>query len=335
MRRYWAADDELALLLQAYFDADLVVSTAGGFLYSSGAVGLVYGVAVFTMLLAGAMGKPLYMLPQSLGPFHRSWERWLLRRLAARIRLMMVREQHSLDLLERIGVQPARCHLVPDMAFCLNVAPRPRATEWLTTLGVQLDRRQPKIGFTVINWGAENRRFAGQANYEAAVAALARHCVHRYQTQILLFVQVTGPSLSQNDAIVTCRLAHQLSDIAAHLAVVAPVPQPELLAASYGLMDVFVGTRMHSNIFAMVAGVPLLAIGYQPKTQGIMQMVGLHKWVVGIEQVRPAQLCAMFDQLWAERVEVRQQLARRLPELRGEVHRAMHRVVMDFRACRP
>ncbi len=40
-------------------------------------------------------------------------------------------------------------------------------------------------------------------------------------------------------------------------------------------MDLFLGTRLHSNIFALVAGVPVVAVAYQYKTFGLMEMIGL------------------------------------------------------------
>ena len=63
-------------------------------------------------------------------------------------------------------------------------------------------------------------------------------------------------------------------------------------------MDVFLGTRMHSNIFALSGRVPVIAIGYLHKTQGIAAQVGIEDWVIDIQDIEAAGLISKFDQLW-------------------------------------
>ena len=66
----------------------------------------------------------------------------------------------------------------------------------------------------------------------------------------------------------------------------------------YGLMDFFVGTRMHSVIFAMLSAVPVIAISYQgPKAQGIMEQALLSNYVINIDSVTPDALQEKFDKL--------------------------------------
>ena len=62
----WLIPEELRTLIQAYIKADLVVSKPGGFLYSSGK-GLNLVLSLYSMVLALFAGKPLYILPQTLG----------------------------------------------------------------------------------------------------------------------------------------------------------------------------------------------------------------------------------------------------------------------------
>ncbi len=48
--------------------ADLIVSCAGNFLYSSGAVGMPFLLAVLSLGYGTLMGKPVYTMPQTIGP---------------------------------------------------------------------------------------------------------------------------------------------------------------------------------------------------------------------------------------------------------------------------
>ena len=79
-------------------------------------------------------------------------------------------------------------------------------------------------------------------------------------------------------------------------------PQPPaVLRAAYHTMDLFVGSRLHSNIFALTGGVPVLAVAYQDKTFGVMRMLGLEEWTVAIEEVDGEALVRRYRRLWPQR----------------------------------
>ena len=250
----------LRAVVQAYVQADIVVSKPGGFLYSSGR-GVTFLVSIYTMLAAWLAGKPLYMYPQSIGPLARQWERVLLRWMLERMRIVMVREPISLGELQSLGLSGKRCHLLPDLAFAFPGAPASSAKKWLQAQGIQAAGDKPLLGMTVIQWGAQNPRFTRQAEYEAACARAARFFVEQYGGQVVLFPQVWGPSASQDDRVAARRVAGRLADLDRAVFMIEDPLSPDLLKAVYGLTDLFVGTRMHSNIFCLAEGVPVVAIG--------------------------------------------------------------------------
>jgi colanic acid/amylovoran biosynthesis protein len=91
---------------------------------------------------------------------------------------------------------------------------------------------------------------------------------------------------------------------------------PADMKALCGAMDLFVGTRMHSAIYALDGGVPTLTVAYQPKTTGIMAALGLERFVLPIEDVTTEVLRAAFERLREEADTVRAVLAMRIPEIR-------------------
>jgi colanic acid/amylovoran biosynthesis protein len=72
---------------------------------------------------------------------------------------------------------------------------------------------------------------------------------------------------------------------------------------------------MHSNIFALSQGVPVLAIGYLHKTRGIMRMVGLEDWVIDIDKITPNSLEQMLEAIWRKRTELHTHIMEQLPSL--------------------
>lgn len=316
-------------LLHAYFDADIVVSCAGGFLYSSkNGLGLLN--SLFTLLFAIWAGKPVYLMPQSIGPFQRSWEHWLVRYTLMRVRVIMVREPISAARLQAIGVQHPTSYTLPDLGFALKKGDPVAARRWLERAGFPVMSEQPKLGITLVDWAVQNPAFTHQHAYEAAVVAMARFFIQQYGGQVVLFPQVCDNRPGQDDRVPARRVAQQLAEFGGKVIQMdEPAPFPTLKAA-YGMMDVLVGTRMHSNLFALTEGTPFLAISYQPKTEGIAKMVGLGHWVVPIEEATGERLITTLAQLWQARQALRQHLAQILPDLAAAADRAGGLIAQDY-----
>jgi len=190
----------LRTLLQAYFKADLIVSKPGGFLYSSG-IGLVFLISIYSMALAIFTRKPLYIFPQSIGPLRHWWERTLLRWLLSNARLVMLREEISYHLLTSFMGTSTRFMILPDPAFAFPAASPETANTWLIQHGINKSSGQPLLGITVVDWMAEDPTFQDQEKYETAIAAAARYFINQYSGKVIFFIQVWGPSFSQDDRV--------------------------------------------------------------------------------------------------------------------------------------
>jgi colanic acid/amylovoran biosynthesis protein len=312
--------------VRAYLAADLVISCAGNFLYSRGhSAGLPLLGPVFTIAYAWLAGKPVAMLPQTVGPLWRDWERRLVRWLLGRVRTVLVRDVTSVELLQRMGVPAERYRLTPDLAFLYTIPDHGLGRTLLCRYGIKPDQPRPLLGVTVINWGAQHPRFKEQARYEAAVAAAIRHFVTAYGGRAVLFAQVCGPTAADDDRIPARRVCAALAQhgLAGRVTLVDEEVAAPTLKAAYGCMDLFLGSRLHSNIFALTEGVPVLAIAYQDKTFGVLRMLDLAAWAVDIHTVTPAALVDRLAQLWDERIAVRALIVHQLGPLQAEAGRTM------------
>lgn len=315
--------------INAYFEADLVVSAPGNFLYSSGKFGLTFLVIAYTMGYALLSGKPLYLLPQSIGPLRRKRDRKLIRWILNRARIVMIREPISMNELFNAGVSNPRCYLKPDLAFALQSAPLQEAITRLCAWGVDSDTDRPLLGITTINWGARTGRGDLQIRYEDALIQAVTYFLDNFGGKALFFPQVRSKALVNDDLQVARRITSQLSK-RHHVLLIEEDLSPELLKAIYGLMDIFVGTRMHSNIFALSQGVPVIAIAYFPKTWGIMQMLGLEKWVLDIDKIAPESLISRMVELYRERGNISQYMKAKLGQLVQDCSQVGLCIASDF-----
>jgi len=312
---FWLTPPALRPLLQAYLTTDLVVSKPGGFLYSSGR-GINLLLAMLSMALPLIAGKPLYIFPQSIGPLRYRWECFLLRNLLRHTRVIMIRESSTAKQLQQCKIQNSRIHQLPDPAFAFRGASSSTAYAWLQRKGFEpRDHIQPLLGITLINWGAENRHFSQQEDYESAMEAVALHFTRQYNGRVIFFTQVWGPSESQDDRIPLRRLKTRLADSNPSIKFIDTPLSPDLLWSLYGQMDAFIGTRMHSNIFALSQGIPVIGIAYQPKTWGIFGMLDMQEWVIDIQNVSEQLIIERLDLLLSSLESVKEQLLHQIPEI--------------------
>jgi colanic acid/amylovoran biosynthesis protein len=316
--------------LRVYFEADLVASAPGNFMYSSGRAGLTFLIIAYTMAYAMLAGKPLYLFPQSIGPLRRVWDKKLVKWILNRARLVMVREPISLKEIQKVGITNPHCRLVPDLAFTLQGALVEETKAWLRTFGLDIEQDQPLLGLTVINWGAQTAQSEIQERYEDALFTAANYFLETTKGKVIFFSQVYSNTQINDDRIPTRRVVERIREESNRVIFIDQSATPELLKTAYGLTDIFIGTRMHSNIFALSGGVPVVAIAYRYKTQGIMQMMGLENWVIDIEQINSEALVAKLTSLWQERHIIRRHIYARVADLAQEAGQVGAYIASDF-----
>ena len=317
-------------LLASYFSADLVVSAAGNFLYTSGRLGLAFIVAIYSMAYAWLAGKPLYTMPQTIGPLSRGWERVLVKWIAERSRILFVRDMVSLVELRSIGVSPLHYRVVPDLAFAYPRCSPNLGYELLAEYDVFGYGDVPLLGITMMNWEAQTPLFTNQRMYETAMANAICTFVDKYGGKVVLFSQVRGPTYAEDDRISAYRVLEQVRHLGMAVVIIERDVTTEELKAAYSFMDIFIGTRLHSNIFAVCEGVPAIMIEYRYKTRGVMQMLGLESWVIDIHTVKPADISTKMQELWHEREQVRQHIQTVLPAIVREASQVGQLISNDY-----
>lgn len=292
--------------IEAYFNAGIVISKPGGFLYTSGGLGMPFLLTIYTIAFAILCRKPHYMLPQSIGPITRPWQRWLMRWALNRSRLTMIREPASAREMITLGVARNRWIEVPDLAFAFPPAPVETANAWLTQHGVRCEADRPCIGVTAINWQAQNSAFNLQKHYEDKLCEALSRFAATSGARLIFFPHAIGPTIEQDDRIVARRIAARL--LGCDVTLIEEQAPPDVMKAAFGQMELVIGTRMHSNIFALSNGTPVVAIGYLHKTEGIMSMLNLASFVIDIQHLTADTLLAKIELAWRNRDELRQRI---------------------------
>ena len=85
--------------------------------------------------------------------------------------------------------------------------------------------------------------------------------------------------------------------------------------------DFFIGARMHACIAGVSQSVPAVPMAYSDKFVGVMQTIGIESNVVDLRKMREQEILEVIDRALEGRAEVRQQLARTMPQVKETVLR--------------
>jgi polysaccharide pyruvyl transferase WcaK-like protein len=312
--------------IECLLRADLVILKGGSHVFSHG--GLKQFIYLYRMLftvsLSRALGKKVRALGHSFGPFRGRCSRRLAARSLRRLEKIVVRDRLSRDLLlNDFRVPPARVVRLPDLAFWTAESPRsPREGVLAAVLeqeGIALDPLPPRrIGLTVRDWD-----FPGLPR--------PRELFDKYLRAVAEAIE----ELYRSHGARAFLMPHSRSDrpVAEEVARRARAARPVLLTGDYttaelrdlyGEMDLFIGTRIHSDLFAFSRGTPVIAIAYEkPKAYGIVGETLGRESVLEIETVTSRDLIEKSEAILRAGPELREEILRRGERLRGELEASL------------
>lgn len=303
-------------VFHTYDAADVIASVSSTLFYSTGRYGWPFPVKTWTIELAHLFNKPFMVMPQSIGPLRWNWERKLLRDAYQKAFLIMLRDEESLRLARSIHLPENKIHFVPDPTFAYLPEEPDKALSLLNKYGYS--SKDTSIGLTLVPWQGRWVDPKVMTNYYDSLSDFLLDFCRENNRRVYIFNQVTGPTSYDDDRIAASLLMKRLegNNQIVHVNEILP---PMMLKACYGQMDLVIATRMHSGIFSLSMGVPVLYIGYLQKTRGLMEWMGLQDWVIELEQVNKENLLKNSLLALEKKDERRGILASKLPSINREI----------------
>jgi colanic acid/amylovoran biosynthesis protein len=295
--------------------ADVVVSCGGGFLLSHG-----FSTALLQHLvqlkIAIDFNKPVVIYSQSIGPFYNSFMKKTVRDVLEKVEKIFIREKITYGWLEKINVANRSVSLVPDSAFCMEMEQGALADEIISRVKGEHDG--PLFGFTVRDWNfpeVANKEFYRQ-KYIDSIRNGIEYIEKEFNGKVLLMPQVLGPNPFNDDRIISREILNH--DSIKHAELLNYDFKPRELKYLYSKMNMFIGTRMHSNIFSLSNQIPTVAINYEHKTKGIMELLDLNDFVIDINEINPNLLINKIQSCWKKKDQIQKHLSRKIPVVKEQ-----------------
>ncbi len=281
--------------LKVFEESEAVFVKGGGLFQAYGGISSTYAMYFwcFHLFLAQAMKKPVYVMPNSFGPFEGPFVKRIIKKALKGCTIVTARESLSAHMVkEQLGLQ---IPVYPDLAFQLPVVPFSKE-QVLKDLNISTERKL--VALTMRPY-----RFPQSKNPQAAYET--------FKTEMAGFIHwLYGKGYMPVIVEHTLAVNSHENDGACIEDVVKMVQEHEYclihnknytcydLKKIYSCCDYIVGTRFHSVIFSLGSNIPGIAICYVGnKAQGIMHDIGLDDYVISIYDVTRDRLSKRFEKL--------------------------------------
>jgi colanic acid/amylovoran biosynthesis protein len=302
--------------LEVIKNSDVIYGCGGGYLHDS-----TYSFLppLLELKYAQKHQKKVVLMGQTIGPFRTKIGRFFAKKIINDCTKLLVREEWSEEYLTKeLNISNELIELIPDLAFSLEKINEEAATVLLRKEGV--DTNRPIVGMTVRDWHFPGFSNADEKleNYLLSITKLINYLTESLNYQVILFPQVISPDAEDDDRNTSRKIFEKVIRKENVFAFVNDY-DPTQLKGMISMCRVFIGTRMHSNIFALGSRVPTIAISYLPKTDGIMQMVNQKAYVKSINDVSYEWLHERFDNIIINEVKIRDEIDLNVKEIEKQL----------------
>ncbi len=302
--------DEENYTLQIYLESNLIIAAGGTYLndnYKPTILG-----RLFELYLGKGFNKTVVLCGHSIGPFQNTLYQKIAKYVFNKLDLITLRDRKSFSILSDIGIRNPPIHITGDTAFLTNQISSEEAKFILRKEIPNYDPTQYFVSFSVRKWSYYKSKDQKQShqNYLTVIAQACDYLIEKYGITIVFLSTCTDMGGYKIDDRLTAEEVKDLMNNKMKALIMRSELTTEEIKGIYGLMEMHIGTRMHSNIFALSMSTPVLAIAYEFKTLELMKQLNLKEYVIDINNIYSNAMKNKLDKCWTNR-EI---LSRTLPE---------------------
>ena len=302
-------------------DSDYIIVCGGGFLGGRKFDSFMH---LFQIYINSKFKKKVIMMGTSIEPITNKFVKKITENILKKVDYIYAREVITYDYLKEF-MPKDKFDLIPDMAFMLK-----DVKVNLNYVDKWKKNFKYIYGLTVRKWDFPEEK-NGKALFENYKKELAKFIEYKAKKDNSLFVFVPQVIVEHgNDANVAKEIKDLLQeDLKKHFLILEDDIHPNEVKQLIWNFDFFIGTRMHSNIFATSMGIPTIAIAYEKKTNGIMHTVNLDDYVLEMKSLTFEDLKKISNIQLKNEKEIRKKLEIRIKEIRKEIYDKIYNKIKE------
>lgn len=263
--------------------SNFIGSISGGDSFSD-----IYGISrlVYVTLpqfLVLVIGKPLVLLPQTLGPFKGKIGRTIANYILKNSKKVYSRDREGVIFFKNINKNIEFCY---DMGFILEPMIE---SEKIPSSIRNINKKSSIVGINIsgllyIGGYDRNNMFNIKVDYRRLILNIIEELFKRDNVNVVLIPHVIGIGNSiENDTAACKEIFKNLID--SHTESIHLVKEEynhHEIKAIIGMCDFFIGSRMHACIAALSQFIPTVGLAYSKKFIGVFDSINMSEMVIDL-----------------------------------------------------
>lgn len=275
--------------------SEAIFMKGGGLLQTYGGLASTYSMYfwVYPILFAHSLKKPVYIMPNSFGPFEGPFVKVIAKQALKKCKVVTSRETLSQKMVKdqlRLDIDN-----YPDLAFTLTRSDLDKQ-QILEKYKLPTDRKLVAITMRPYRFPKAENPVESYQKFKEEMASFIEWLYDEGYMPVIV-EHTLAVNAHENDGACIKDVTAMI-DKERYRVISDKNYDCHDLKSIYSYCDYIVGTRFHSVIFSFGSEVPGIAIAYTGnKSQGIMHDMGLDDYVIGIDKVKSNLLKKRFIML--------------------------------------
>lgn len=279
----------------------------GGLIHSYGGITATYSIyfSVYHILLASSLKKPIYIMPNSFGPFEGPFVKSIVKYAFKKCEFISAREVYSQEMVKRqLGMD---IYNFPDLAFFLSNSQLIKK-EFFEKYDLPFDKKIVALTMRPHRFPKSNTPKEDYLRFKSEFALFIKW-LNKEGFMPLLIEHTFAINNHENDGSCIKEVVDFLGEDCEFRVFSNKEFTCHELKSVYSYCDYIIGTRFHSVIFSISNNVPGIAITYAGnKGQGIMKDIGIENLTIPIDDVSSKILQDKFSFLLKNELIVKEKI---------------------------
>jgi len=223
-------------------------------------------------LLSHLVNKPLAIYGAGVGPLSTEEGKRLTTVSFRAASAASVRDEESARLLGELGI-----HEVPVTADPVFTMTADRQVGLEILANEHIPDGETLIAVGIRSWADDG--------FIPGLADQLDHLIESHDARVVFVPFQTSPHRAENDPAAALRVLSEMKQ-RSRAAILRGTYTPEDKMAVQAAAAVVIGMRLHSVIMAATAGVPVVALAYDPKVVNTMKVLGAGEMTLGLDDLR-------------------------------------------------
>jgi polysaccharide pyruvyl transferase WcaK-like protein len=276
------------------------------------------------IILAKILSRPIFCYAVGVGPVATGLGKLFTRLVLNQVDLITVRDEDSRECLKGLRVTKPPCFVTADPTLALTPVDGRQVRNIFSSEGIT-ETNGPRVAIIPRRWfhyqhyllpmtfRAKFRPLRGRKEYahlKKIIAQVADYLVAVHKAQVVFVPMRSAGSKvdpGQDDDQVSKEIIN-LMKYREDVFLLRGDYSPKELKAFLGQMDLVVGMRMHSLVFASMMNVPVIGLALSPKFASFFKLIGQSEFLISLENINYGNLLEKTNTVLSKREKIREEL---------------------------